>query len=30
MFIHSSHGKGGVATTELTEGWLKMLVAARR
>jgi cell wall-associated NlpC family hydrolase len=29
-FIHSSHGKGGVAITPLTRSWLSILVAARR
>jgi cell wall-associated NlpC family hydrolase len=29
-FVHSSHGKGGVATSPLTRSWLKILVAARR
>jgi cell wall-associated NlpC family hydrolase len=30
MFVHSSHGRGGVATNFLTATWLKTLVAARR
>jgi cell wall-associated NlpC family hydrolase len=29
-FVHSSSGKGGVATSPLTRGWVKILVAARR
>lgn len=29
-FIHSSVGKHGVAVSELTSGWVKILVAARR
>ena len=29
-FVHSSHGKGGVATSALTRSWIKILVAARR
>ncbi|HLK16536.1 MAG TPA: C40 family peptidase, partial [Fimbriimonadaceae bacterium] len=29
-FVHSSSGKGGVATSPLTKSWLKILVAARR
>jgi cell wall-associated NlpC family hydrolase len=29
-FIHASHGKGAVTTTYLSDGWRKMLVAARR
>ena len=31
LFVHSSHGKGGVSTDSLLKGsWLKILVAARR
>lgn len=29
-FVHSSHGRGGVDTSYLTESWRRMLVAARR
>lgn len=29
-FVHSSHGKGGVATSQLTNSWCKLLIAARR
>jgi cell wall-associated NlpC family hydrolase len=29
-FVHSSSGKGGVATSMLTSSWVKILVAARR
>lgn len=29
-FVHSSSGKGGVATSALTRSWIKILVAARR
>ena len=29
-FVHSSHGKGGVATSRLTQSWLNILYAARR
>jgi hypothetical protein len=30
MFVHSSHGRGGVATNYLSQSWLRTLVAARR
>ena len=29
-FVHSSSGKGGISTSKLTAGWIKILVAARR